>query len=64
MTLTVILAVALIISLVKQFLYYLALTGVLFHILNEYDIELSSEEVKELQIKVGTRLIREFFHMK
>ena len=64
MILTVILAVALITSLVKQFLYRSALTGVLYHILNEYNVELSFEKVKELQIKTGMRLIKEFFHLK
>lgn len=59
-----ILTVALIISLVKQFLYRSALTGVLYHILNEYNIELGLEKVKELQIKAGIRLILEFFHRK
>ena len=64
MILIVILAVALIASLVKQFLYRSALTGVLYHILNEYNVELSFEKVKELQIKTGMRLIKEFFHLK
>lgn len=63
-TIVIILLVLLIISLVKQFLYRSALTGVLYYVLDKYKIELSEEKVKELQIYAGTRLVKEFFHLK
>ncbi len=62
--LTIILSIALIGSLVKQFLYRSALIGVLYYVLDKHKIELSEEKVKELQIYAGTRLVKEFFHLK
>jgi hypothetical protein len=56
--------VLLIHNVVKNFTSRATITGLLYYISEEYNEVLEVEKVKELSVYAGSRMIKEFFHLK
>ena len=64
MILEIALIVILIRSLIKWFTFYASTVGLLNYISEKYGEMIDEKKAKEITISAGTRIVKDFFHLK